>query len=363
MDTMTSRERWLAAVKLQPVDRLPFWPKLDKAYSRAQGEPFSTMTEREISGWIGSDRHVGMPFSIREVRKKTSIQVFEADESKKHIYKAPLGSMEMISRFDIQSQAYHPVVFPIKTLEDIKLMTEWYADCHVELDEESIEKARSVKHRLGSGGVTHRGIGESPLMLFVQRLAGVENAHYFLADHRDEVQALFDAIQRVLVDKVKLYAEHCPADFLYFIENTSTTLISPDQYKRYCFEHIQEYGEIMDSFDRIFVLHMCGHLKALLHDLAEIKATAFEAFTSPPVGNTTFLDGRLICRDKCLIGGTNAALWIRSADEIISELEGDLDSLPHYRGIVVSSAGIMPPLCKPATIKKVCDWVKSYHVN
>jgi len=30
---------------------------------------------------------------------------------------------------------------------------------------------------------------------------------------------------------------------------------------------------------------------------------AFEAFTSPTLGNTTLLDGRTACPDKCLIGG------------------------------------------------------------
>jgi len=50
----------------------------------------------------------------------------------------------------------------------------------------------------------------------------------------------------------------------------------------------------------------------------------------------------------------------RSADEIISQLEIDLDALPHHRGIVVTSAGVMPPMCKPETIKEVCEWVKQY---
>ena len=108
---------------------------------------------------------------------------------------------------------------------------------------------------------------------------------------------------------------------------------------------------------------MCGHLKDLLPDLSKLTADAFEAFTSPKLGNTTFLDGRNACPDKCLIGGTNAVLWTQTTEEIIDQIGADLDALPHHRGLVVTSAGVMPPLCKPETIKSVCDWVKEYKLR
>ena len=62
--------------------------------------------------------------------------------------------------------------------------------------------------------------------------------------------------------------------------------------------------------------------------------------------------------DVCLIGGTNAALWITdNAAAIIAQLEHDISELPHRRGIVISSAGVMPALCSPGTIRRVCEWV------
>ena len=35
-------------------------------------------------------------------------------------------------------------------------------------------------------------------------------------------------------------------------------------------------------------------------------------------------------------------LWLKPANEIIAKIEQDLDELPHHRGIVVTSAGVMP---------------------
>jgi uroporphyrinogen-III decarboxylase len=108
---------------------------------------------------------------------------------------------------------------------------------------------------------------------------------------------------------------------------------------------------------------MCGLLKAILPDLATSGAAAFEAFTSPTVGDTRLADGRAACPDVCLIGGTNAALWTRPAGEIIAEIERDLEELPHHRRLAVTSAGVMPPLCPPETIRAVADWVHAYRAK
>jgi hypothetical protein len=360
---MTSRERWLAAINMQEVDRLPFWPKLDAAYPRAQREPFSSMTIDQIHDWIGSDKHIWVPRIVRESRTHSSTEDTEKDGVRRIVYTTRSGSTEARMHWDTVSQSHHPVVFPVKDLDEIRVMTEWYSDCRIELDEQRLEDARDLAKQVGEGGVTASPLGKSPLMHFVEWLAGVENAHYFLADYPDEVEALFAAIQNVLLQVVQVYADHSPVDLHYFIENTSTTLISPDQYHRYCFPHVREYAAMLRSRDRLFVLHMCGHLRALLPELAQTGAHAFEAFTSPPVGNTTLLDGRTACPNTCLVGGTSAVLWIRPAREIVSDVEASLNALPHHRGVVVTSAGVMPPLCRPETIREVCDRVKQYSLN
>ena len=187
--------------------------------------------------------------------------------------------------------------------------------------------------------------------------------HYLLFDFTDDVLALFEAMHRVLVRRAEILADRHPADAFYMVENTSTTLISVDQYRTYNLDHITRYAEITKDAGRHLLLHMCGHLKDLLGDLARVPCSGFEAFTAPSLGNTTLLDGRTTCPDKCLIGGTQATDWLRPPEQIIAGIRGSLDDLPHHRGIVVTSAGVMPPWCPPETIKTVCDWVKAYPVR
>jgi uroporphyrinogen-III decarboxylase len=359
-DRMTSKERWLAAIRMKPVDRLPFWPKLDGAYPRAQEPLFRDMNLDALHEWIGSDRHTWISDCTREVRKKTSTRTTVDGGTMRTVYCTPHGELQLVLRFDEPSNSWHPVDFPVKTPEAVRLMTEMFADLSVELDRGALDAACAQSRQIGQSALTACGIGESPLMNWVEWLAGVENAHLLLADSRRDVEALFESMHRVLLQKTRLLCEHSPADVLYLIENTSTTLISPEQYRRYCARHVGEYASLTKGADRNLVLHMCGHVKALLPDLARIPAQAFEAFTSPTLGNTSLLDGRSACPDTCLIGGTNAMLWTTSARVITARIEQDLAELPHHRGIVLTSAGVMPPMCKPDTIKRVCEWVKQY---
>jgi uroporphyrinogen-III decarboxylase len=233
-------------------------------------------------------------------------------------------------------------------------------DIDIELDEDALEHARYLYNAYGEDALIAVEVGESPLMMLVEYLAGVENAHFLLADFQAEIEELFDAMHRVLLKKCEILARYHPADVFYMIENTSTTLISPQQYRTYCAHHISDYAAIAKQYGRDMNLHMCGHLKKLLPDLAKLQVQGFEAFTAPTLGNTTLLDGRTACPDKCLIGGTHAMLWTESVEDIIQHIETSLAALPHHRGIAVTSAGEMPPMCKPETLKEVCTWVHNY---
>jgi hypothetical protein len=171
---------------------------------------------------------------------------------------------------------------------------------------------------------------------------------------------LFAAHHALKRRAAEIRAEHWPGDLIYSTENTSATLISPRQYRQYRFDPIREYGEIITGSGRIHVLHMCGHLRTLLPMLNELPAQVFEAFTAPTRGNTTRCDGRTHCPGKCLVGGTQATWWTEPAESIIARLDAALGEFPHHRGLVVTSAAVMPPLCKPDVIQTVCNWVKAY---
>ena len=357
---MTSKERIKLCVEMKPVDRLPFWPKLNESNQRRWGKPVGALHD-----YIGSDRAAGISPSYKEIRKNTRYEEHNEGHERRSSFITPAGTLTMTQHFNPDSCAWHPTEYPIKTKQDMEIMTCWYKDAEPVYDKERAETAKKRYENMGGGAFVFDSQGTSALMYFIEWLAGTEQGHYLLADYPGETEALFDEIHKTILKRFEVSAEHSPADMLFLSENTSTRLISPGQYKKYCFPHLKAYGEIAEKSGRTVMLHMCGHLKQLLPELNKLPASiaAFEAFTPPTVGDTTLYEGRINCPERCLLGGTSAVVWMWTAKEIIAYLEESLAVLPHHRGIVLSSAGVMPPACSPETIKEVKDWLNGYIIR
>ena len=360
MEMMTSQERWLATLQRQPIDRIPFWPKIGAAYAAYQQEPFHSMQSTAIHRWVSSDQHAWGPSCVKTVREKTNIEQTVKGNLRTRLYHTPAGTLTYVEGYDPISRSWHPLRFPVKSAQDVEALSLIYADERYEFDTDQYKQATALIHQVGESGITVTSLGISPLMDWIQHLAGVENGHLLLLDKRAQVESLFDVMHDAMCRRLQIIADRAPYQVIYSVENTSTTLISPQMFRRYSHAHLTDYGRIIQQAGKLHLLHMCGKLKLLLPDIATLPATGIEAFTSPPVGNTTLLDGRTDCPQMCLIGGTNATLWLKPATAIIETIQAHLDALPHQRGIVVTSAGVMPPACKPETIKRVADWLKTY---
>ena len=357
---MTRKERWIRTIRGEEVDRLIFWPKIfDNSYMRNQREPFSKMTIHEIHDYASTDimrvisQYISWQYGSCEMKTE-----FEKDLCIK-TYMTPHGELKSIQKFDASSDSYHPVQAPIQTREDILLMTEYFTSIEPSVNQEKLADFREQYKQFGDRGLVVDRVAESPFMDFVEWLAGIENAHYLLADYPDEVEELLDAMQKINVKLTKLKIESTPADMLYFTENTSTTVISPGQFRKYCKPYLTEYANLCNEAGKTLIYHMCGHLKLLLPELEGIPFQGIEALTTPPVGDTTFEDAKKVFKKKALIGGSNCMTWVKPQAEIIQELEESLSELKDYRGIVIGTGGVIPPGCTPETLRDVNLYLQS----
>jgi uroporphyrinogen-III decarboxylase len=352
---MTVKQRITAAVHMQPVDRIPLEPKLNNSYSKHWGKTVSDW-HREFE----SDRTDGVNAVFKEKRKKTGYEEIISGKEKIITFSTPYGDLRLIDQFDEESQSWHPVKFPISNKADVEKLTFWYEDADVEFDKDACDRAVQRYADIGDSAYVVSSVGISSLQYFVEHLAGIEEGHYLLADYPDTVKELFAAMHRNLLKKVKIQAEHSPADTLLLVENTSTTIVSPSQYESISYPQIREYCDASKAAGKDMMIHMCGHLKLLLPLLSTLSATSFESLTTPTVGDITLHDCRKACPDICLMGGTNAYVWLWPSEKIIEYIEQQLDLLPCHRGIVLSSGGAMPRDCPPETIKAVKQWLNNY---
>jgi len=134
-DIMTCKERWLAAIRLKPVDHLPFWPKIGAAYVKAQRTPFCSMNVTALHDWIGSDQHDWVGGCLRDVRHTTAVETATSNGVRTTVYRSPHGELRQVERFDPASDAWHPTRFPVQSRTDIALMREMFEDVTVEVGE------------------------------------------------------------------------------------------------------------------------------------------------------------------------------------------------------------------------------------
>lgn len=355
---MTGRERLNAVLRKQAKDRLPWTTLVDNATL--------SLLPDELCGNGGIDfyKHLGCdifllngwntPYGFKSPRHHwhDDVEVTKRQEDGRRIVelKTPRGVLTSIT------QGGHPVKYPVDSIEAVYIYREMWegASFAPHNDEDTLAALDGL---IGENGVVTRFWGPSTIPRLLEQDMGAENFYYMLADHPDEVDALIRTIHEREIDAFRILAAG-PWDSVTLVENTSTHYISPDVYRRYNMPHQLEFVDMIKSQGKAAILHMCGHVYALLDLIKETHCDGIHALTPPPTGNTPwesaldFLGDDLIifgCLDPSIfvlgpIEGIAAAL-----DRLITPRlrESNFVLSPMADGIAVS----------PSRFQAVADWV------
>lgn len=361
---MSPRERLLRAMKKEKVDRLPFWAKIfGNSYLKLQPEPYCNMKELELADYLSLDHIAGMPSVCTIENKNFTLEEGEKGGFYTKVYNTPDGTLKIVHKFDSSSHSWHPIEYLIKDREDLKRARHLFAGSKGTVSHEKKKVAADRKKEIGEKGILSTPLGTSPFMVLLQDYIGVENTYFFLSDYREEMKELMDLMHRQNLKCVETLAKESECDVIVAVENTSTTLLSPSVFRKYCYGCLKEYGDITREHGKFFELHMCGLLKDLLPVIETLPADSIEAFSAPPVGNTTVADGFTLCPSKTIIGGTCANVWLKDAVGIIEWIEAELSHAGKIEGLVLTSAGVMPPAASIEKIKKVREHFLNYSLD
>jgi uroporphyrinogen-III decarboxylase len=363
-DRMTSRQRLLAAYRGEPVDRLPYWAKVaNDTWRSSQPARVRRMSDEQLLDYIHADGIFGVGRTVREIRPRVQTERRRDNGTETRVTHTPDGDLIERWALDRLTNSWHPVEFPVKTRRDIGRLRWAYTDVRVEPDEQAIANATARVRSIGQRGVSKTAWGTSPLMHLVEHVIGPINVHLMLADYPQGLDELIGLMHGVCLQRAKRVAETTPADLVVSVENTSTTLISPGQFERYCLGHLCDYGRAIEGAGRMHELHMCGQLKVLLGWIDTIPAASIEAFTAPTLGNTRLVDGRTAAPSKTLVGGTRVNTWLMPVERIRCYVAGELDACPDHRRIVLTTAGVAPPACSAEKFRAIGEWIPTVPVR
>lgn len=211
--------------------------------------------------------------------------------------------------------------------EDYKALRAYCSAHTFEADQDLI--AHEIE-RVGDKGILLLGGGpSSPLYSLVSSYAGIERLTYDLLDAPEKVESAMNAMKNAACQWYEVAAK-TPCDVIRCTEDLDTKLISPGLFEQYAIPALREYARICHAHGKLFVIHMCGHIRDFLSDVRDIGADAIHCLTTPPTGNTTLSEAR-----STLAGHT--AAMIRVDPDLL--LRGSAEQIDNFIAKICEGVG------------------------
>ncbi|MHB0998717.1 MAG: uroporphyrinogen decarboxylase family protein [Armatimonadota bacterium] len=327
---MTGRERLLNILDRKPVDKLAWTTLIDGPSRASMSEEVQAMSHVDFYRYVGCDiltlgayglqenEQPVPPYQIIYPNTQTEWD-FQPDGTARQKRKTPWGVLTAEFRNG------HPTKYPVESLDDLRILEQIYLDLQYIGQKADYSPALNA---IGDSGIFADAIAPSPVQQLIEMEMGLEGFYYMLDDHRQDVERLLDTMHTRRLQEYELLARGTDADVIIPMENTSTMLTSFDIYKRYSLPQVRDYVDTIHKYDKKAVVHMCGHLKALLPLIRDTGMDGANAVTPPPVGNTMYEDVLDVCgEDFIILGGIIPPNVIHKTTLSYAELSSTLHAL------------------------------------
>jgi len=203
----------------------------------------------------------------------------------------------------------HPLKYPVETPEDLGLYREmWEGASYLEADDRAV--CGAVGNLVGDGGIVARMWGPSTIPRLLEYDMGTENFYSLLEERPGDMKALFGLMHRKELAAFAALAKG-PCDVAILTENTSTFYISPEVYREHNGPYVRDFVETMHQNGKVAIIHMCGHIRAIMGLIRETGLDGVHALTPPPTGDTPYeaaLDA--LGEDKAIIGALDPTIFL-----------------------------------------------------
>jgi len=361
---MTKRERFLKALRNEPVDELvwapnfDYWLHVNTAEGTVPGR-FEGMSRNDIVRAIGGyiwNRATGYKLSYdRSVKEQTT----SVDGDVVHEFHTPVGSVrEVYRRTEGEHRSKCLTEHFIKDLETLRVMRYVVEAMRFE---PHYEPTRKALEETAEDGVVLNMCLCVPFIQFAKTDAGYLNAFYLWADHRKEVDGLIHAYFEKFLEAYRILADG-PADIIATGDNMDGTTVSPPIFKEYAVPFYQEAKKIFAAKGKIFQGHWCGRTQNLLPLVPGCGLDAVESIVTRPMadvelsealdmlGGQVVLQGGLPSVLVCQEGGS-LDQFRRYIQEVILPLKG-------RKGFILGMADNVPPNADFQRVEMVAELIR-----
>ena len=311
---MTGKERILAALRMQPVDRIP-WVPLIVPYTIAGFPKDAPHRVAEAQRYVGCDiwtqavaDRIGLWFP-NVTSKIKKIRYFE-DGDVISGYETPLGTILERHRSGIGGSMNAPVKHLLKTPKDLVVYKYVLENSFLFVADYTDHYEWESKLVGDDGVITDVSIGLTPHQMFINFLAGVEGTYELYADEPDLFDEVMGIMHRQNLYQIKETVKKSKADVFISSENTSWTIMSPAIFEKYCAGQLNEYADILHENGKLHVVHMCGKLSCLTSLISTCRFDCIADIAPSPTGDTELWEIAEAVPGKAVKGGIGCDAFI-----------------------------------------------------
>lgn len=340
---MRSKERLLAALRGEKLDRTPWSPFLAYYWEHLPQDvqkmgQFAYMKQMGADPLLRGFHHLaGYTYRNVEIEQKV------AGKEQFCTYHTPVGSITERFVFSPAGETWFIADHPVKTAEDFKILQYIYENTVIAPD---FERFESDMRLYGDDALLLPTIGVRSKTAFqglVEHWVGTENLVYAIYDEPEAVEECLAVMTAKDEENVRI-SLNSSADGFIFWEDSSTSNISPAMFEKYTKPEIDRWGELIHAGGKLLIHHACGLIRDLLPLMAKSNIDAIESISPPPTGNITLGDAaKLLPEHIALIGGLESVRLLRgSVDDVVEDARELLRDMSGRRFILANSDSCPP---------------------
>lgn len=308
---MNHRERALAAMCGQPVDRIPFIARMElwHGYHQNQGtlpHPYEKASLWEMQRDLGIGIFGFGAYSTSFYRLTyPGVEVEKTVQGEETIvrYHTPFGTLTcrdvMAEELKEAAGSAARVEYPFKCVDDYDALQ--YLIEHAEV-KENFDEYGEFTDEIGTDGLAVPWTGQLPahqLMIFYM---GYQTFYYELHDHPARVEALIQALTYQHEQIVDL-AICTPAQALEIGGNYDEMMTPPPVFERFFAPYYRRARQKLDKADKVLVIHGDGEMRHLLTNIRDCGVQVVEALTPEPMTTINVAKTRRLWQDRVAMWG------------------------------------------------------------
>jgi len=321
---MTSRERMLAALRLEETDRISIAPRGIDPYGGVNSwmlkepsyRPLMDYARKHFDIWHYWSPRVGESAFLsasEEVKSRTDTYMEGEYEIQRRIIETPKGIFSEVHRRRI-GFPFRCVKPFIETNEDLeKFLSIPYEP--VGVDGSSFFKE---KQRLGGAGVLMTGAPE-PLANVVGLFDYEDFVHRIIGD-RDSIVGLMDLMYERCLNYLTCVLEAGARDVFEVSgpEYVGPPMFHPRFFEDFVVKYDRKLIKLIHEYDGIVYLHCHGSVNAVLEMIAATGTDSLHPIEPPPMGDTPLREAKRRIGDRvCFIGNIQIGDVISASKEEI----------------------------------------------